>query len=111
MDKPSFLTDQFWHGGLYDACERITLRYKLHPLNQLGEMDAAVRGLLIGYVGTRYFVAHLRERINDSADDEFPPISETTAEQIARDIKKEVLMPIRGNLVPVFPNWSAWLSS
>lgn len=109
--KPNYIPDDFWTEGIYDACERIILRYGLQHDNQHGEMDAAVRDLLCGYVGIREFVPHLRERINDGAIRKGPTITEETAQRIADDIKREMLMPLRDILVSVHPSWHSWLSS
>jgi|ERR1035437_322475 hypothetical protein len=105
----AYLPDQFWKDGISDGCMRITRRYRLDPLDQHGEMGAAVRDLLMGNVMPGEFAKHLRERINNGQRDTFPIISETTAERIANDIKKEILAPISEILLAANPGWQTWL--
>lgn len=99
----------FWYDEIYETCTRISERYQLSG-DQRGQMDAAVRDFLGGYVGNGYFALHLRKNINDSADDGHPPITEAIAGQIAADIKRELLAPIRDILGSVHPHWVKWLS-
>jgi hypothetical protein len=110
----AYLPDQFWNDGIYDGCMPITKRYGLHPDNQHGEMDAAVRDLLMGRVVPGEFAKHLLNRINNSGGEDcwgksWPIISEATAERIANDIKKQVLAPLSEILLAANPGWQTWL--
>ncbi len=91
--KEELLPRTFWYEDIYAACERIGERYHL-SLNQVGQMDAAVRDLLGGYVGHGYFVLHLFNRINTKSVEHAQPITEATAERIVADIKREPARPM-----------------
>jgi hypothetical protein len=73
---------------LYDQSEKIGNKFNLH-IDQIGELDAEIRDILMGSAKSEDFVKDLRERLE---------IDESKAKEITEEVNKEVFQAIKGLL-------------
>ena len=75
-------------GDVYSRLEKIGSKYNLH-LDQLGDLNIATEKTMVGKLKSSKFIETISKNLN---------ISEETAENIANDINREIMDPIRSSL-------------
>ena len=85
---PQQLKDLAQSALLYDQSERIGAKFNLH-IDQIGELDAEIRGILLGSLKSSNFVADIKEHLE---------ISREIAEQIVDEVNKAVFQTMKASM-------------